>query len=384
MLDVTLFGVRPAGPHLVNALLHGANAALLLLVFTALTGAVWRSLLVAALFAFHPLNVETVAWIAERKNVLSTCCWLLTMAFYLSYVRRPSPRRWLLVLLPAALGLMAKPMLVTLPFTLLLLDWWPLGRFVAGRLSPAPTFRRMVAEKWPLFLLAAGAGVLTLIAQSTGGAVASLEKFSIGGRLANALAAAAGYLAKMIWPAGLAVFYPHLGGRLPWFTRQRRRSSSRGSRSRPTAGAVAGRHCSGAGSGTSDAGAGCGADPGRQAGDRRPLRLCDADRPVRGGGLVPPRRPDDATGPGRGRIGCGGCGRDPLRLTARHLPVWENDITLFNQALRVNRDSPGRTSNSGTPCGVAAGSTKRWPTIGAPWQFARSAGMRGSIWRTSS
>ena len=129
MLDCELYGLNPRGHHLTNVLLHMANAILLFVVLRWMTGAIWRSGLVAALFALHPLHVESVAWAAERKDVLSTFFWLLTMVAYVHYVNRPGGKRYLLVLVTFFLGLMAKPMLVTLPFVLLLLDYWPLNRF---------------------------------------------------------------------------------------------------------------------------------------------------------------------------------------------------------------------------------------------------------------
>ena len=203
MLDCQLFGVNPRGPHLVNLLLHLANTLLLFLFFAKVTGALWPSALVGALFALHPLHVESVAWVAERKDLLSALFWLATMWAYLWYTRGESLARYLLVVLCLGLGLMAKPMLVTLPLVLLLLDWWPLGRF------GAKGWRRLLGEKVPLLALVAASCLLTLRAQA--GAMASLQQIPLAGRLANALVAYVGYLAKMFWPSRLAVFYPH-----PW------------------------------------------------------------------------------------------------------------------------------------------------------------------------
>jgi tetratricopeptide (TPR) repeat protein len=181
-----------------------------------MTGGLWRSAFVAALFAVHPLHVESVAWVAERKDVLSTLFWLLTMGAYLGYVRRPSVSRYLSVVVFLALGLMCKPMLVTLPFVLLLLDWWPLGRMSAEgapaserwRLS-MPTVLRRIWEKVPLLGLSALSCLVTYLAQGKGRAISSLEIVPWGTRVSNALASYAAYLWKAVWPASLAVFYPH-------------------------------------------------------------------------------------------------------------------------------------------------------------------------------
>jgi tetratricopeptide (TPR) repeat protein len=203
MTDVQLFGLDAGWHHRVNVLFHLANTALLFLVLWRMTGGLWRSAFVAALFAVHPLHVESVAWIAERKDVLSTLFWLLTMGAYLGYVRRPSVWRYLPVFVFLALGLMCKPMLVTLPFVLLLLDWWPLGRLSLRTLG------LRVLEKAPLFGLSAFSCVITYIAQSQGKAVVSLGRITIGPRLSNALLSYAIYLEKAVWPSSLAVFYPH-------------------------------------------------------------------------------------------------------------------------------------------------------------------------------
>ena len=141
MLDCQLFGLKAGGPHAVNLFLHAANSVLLFLVLKRMTNALWRSAMVAALFAWHPLHVESVAWISERKDVLSTLFWMLTILAYFNYVRKPGVARYILALLLFALGLMAKPMVVTLPFVLLLLDWWPLGRFFHQAREAAPKNR---------------------------------------------------------------------------------------------------------------------------------------------------------------------------------------------------------------------------------------------------
>jgi tetratricopeptide (TPR) repeat protein len=214
-LDCQFFGLRPAGHHVVNVLLHGLNAAVLLLVLRALTGSLWRSAVVAALFAVHPLNVESVAWVSERKNVLSTLLWLLTMGAYAGYARLPSRRRYAVVASLLALGLMSKPMVVTLPCVLLLLDYWPLGRFRPDAPDARASALALVREKLPLFALAAAGSMLTMAAQRAAGAVTSLDQVPLTWRLGNAVASYAAYLWKAAWPVGLAVFYPHPGSRLP-------------------------------------------------------------------------------------------------------------------------------------------------------------------------
>jgi tetratricopeptide (TPR) repeat protein len=221
-LDATLYGgMNAGGYHLTNVLLHVANTLLLFLVLDRLTGAVWRSAVVAALFALHPLHVESVAWVSERKDVLSTLFWMLTLAAYGSYVRRPGVGRYLLVVLALGLGLLAKPMLVTLPCVLLLLDWWPLDRWRPGP-EPAPAVRpdsrvpaaswqRLLLEKVPLFVLVLAACVVTFLAQLQSQAVATFDTFPLTARLGNALLAYVGYLGNMLWPLNLAAYYPHPG-----------------------------------------------------------------------------------------------------------------------------------------------------------------------------
>ncbi|MGA2026242.1 MAG: hypothetical protein ABSH17_04120, partial [Syntrophobacteraceae bacterium] len=294
MLDVQLFGLKPRWHHLTNLLFHIANTLLLFFIFHRMTKAPWKSAFVAALFALHPLHVESVAWVAERKDVLSTFFWMLTMAAYIHYVehrtedgrqrtedrgrrsedgkRRTEDRspfsgirfptsvlRYLAVVIFFALGLMAKPMLVTLPFTLLLLDYWPLQRFEPkksgqefrtrvneplsankrkGKLGRKQTpgsgpgqavqgmvneekpaahkyqwalIRPLLREKIPLFALAALSCIVTYIAQKKGGAVVSIEAFPPGVRIANAFVSYIIYIGKTIWPSNLAVFYPYPG-----------------------------------------------------------------------------------------------------------------------------------------------------------------------------
>jgi len=209
MLDVQLFGMDAGKHHLSSLLLHCANAVLLLLLLFRMTGALWRSAFVASLFALHPLHVESVAWIAERKDVLSTFFWLLTLFAWLAYVQSKKTRPYALVLVLFSLGLMAKPMLVTLPFTLLLLDFWPLKRMPLPLREQWGTVIHLIGEKAPLFVLSAVSSVLTVIAQGKAGAVATIDQIPLAERLMNAGKTYAAYLAKMLWPSSLTVFYPH-------------------------------------------------------------------------------------------------------------------------------------------------------------------------------
>ena len=214
MLDVQLYGMNAGAHHLTNVLFHTFNSMLLFLLLHRMTGAMWRSAMVAALFAVHPLHVESVAWISERKDVLSAFFGFLTLLAYAEYVKRPGWMRYGAALLMFALGLMSKPMVVTLPFLMLLLDYWPLNRY-----AEEGCFRRFAAlikEKLPFFALSAASCVVTMIAQGRGGTVASLEVCSFGIRLTNALLAYVAYLGKMIWPINLALLYPHPGMRPMW------------------------------------------------------------------------------------------------------------------------------------------------------------------------
>jgi tetratricopeptide (TPR) repeat protein len=227
MADCEWFGLNAGAQHSVNVLFHATNVVLLFLLLLRLTQALWPAVFIAALFAWHPLHVESVAWISERKDVLSTFFALLALLAYARYAQkrsrvedrgsragngslalgpRPSTLDYTLALLCFAFGLMAKPMLVTLPFVMLLLDYWPLQRFnppVSGA-----RVRRLVLEKTPFFLLTAISCVVTFLAQRHGEAVMTLQKFSLAARIENALVAYEQYLVKMIWPAHLAVFYP--------------------------------------------------------------------------------------------------------------------------------------------------------------------------------
>jgi tetratricopeptide (TPR) repeat protein len=207
MLDCQLHGLSPRGHHLTSLILHAANAILLFLVLRSATEAVWRSALVAALFALHPTRVESVAWVAERKDVLSAFFWLAALLAYTRAARSGAgraPAHAPLVVIFFVLGLLSKPMVVTLPLTLLLFDYWPLARTRAHSLAA------LVREKWLLFALAAIAGVATLIVQSRSGAVASIETLGLGERSANAVVSYATYLRQLVWPAPLAVFYPYV------------------------------------------------------------------------------------------------------------------------------------------------------------------------------
>jgi tetratricopeptide (TPR) repeat protein len=256
MLDVQLFDLKPQGHHLTNLLFHIANTLLLFVVFNRMTKALWQSAFVAALFALHPLHVESVAWVAERKDVLSTFFWMLTIGAYCSYVERPALQRYLLILLFFVLGLMAKPMLVTLPFGLLLLDFWPLKRFErkksarkerteVNKLGSGTKRKRKSKEKhpvkgeakveestdpkyqwalfypllWdkiPLFFLSVLSSIVTYIVQQKGGAVLTFEALPLSARIANAFISYIIYIGKMVWPVNLAVLYPYPGQLPQW------------------------------------------------------------------------------------------------------------------------------------------------------------------------
>ena len=205
MLDAQLYGLNPAGHHLTNVLLHAAAAVFLFLVFRQMTGATWRSAFVAAVFAIHPLRVESVAWVAERKDVLSGVFFALTLAAYVRYVRKRNVASYLVLAVVFALGLMSKPTLVMLPFLLLLLDDWPLRRPQA--------LVKLIPEKIPLLLLSGAASLVTLWVQAQ--TISSLEKLPIVWRINNACVSAVAYIGQMFWPAGLAVFYPHPRDQLP-------------------------------------------------------------------------------------------------------------------------------------------------------------------------
>jgi tetratricopeptide (TPR) repeat protein len=228
MLDAQLFGLNPGPHHLVNVLLHIASTLLLFGVLQRVTGHAWRSAVVAGLFALHPLHVESVAWAAERKDVLSTLFGMLTLWAYVTYARQPSLARYLAALGLFAAGLLAKPMLVTLPFVLLLLDFWPLNRASgrtdvgAGAGSSALVDRRaalrLVVEKVPFLALTVIASVVTFLVQQRAGAVAELQTYPMGHRVANALVSYVAYLGKTFWPTALAILYPYPPSLPVWWT----------------------------------------------------------------------------------------------------------------------------------------------------------------------
>src|SRR5712692_8085899 len=219
-LDCQLFRLNPAGHHYTNVLLHAVNAVLLFLLLQQATGFTGRSLMVAALFALHPINVESVAWVSERKNLLSMLFFLLALGAYGWYARKPAVGRYVVVALLFACALMAKPMVITLPFALLLWDYWPLRRmgfadqeFSSGKASPGPLtrqrFSRLAWEKVPLLVLSAASAAITMKVQSAGGAVRSVIEVPLSARLGNAIVCYARYVGKAFWPSRLAPMYPH-------------------------------------------------------------------------------------------------------------------------------------------------------------------------------
>jgi tetratricopeptide (TPR) repeat protein len=213
MLDCQLYGLNASGHHLTNVILHTISVLLLFLVLKQMTGAFWQSAFVAALFAIHPLHVESVAWIAERKDVLSAVFFMLTLAAYAHYARSPSALRYLLVALLFAFGLMSKPMLVTLPFVLLLLDYWPLGRIGGQKSEVGSRLPRLITEKIPLFALSALSCIATLLTQRQG--PNAIDQLPFLWRLNNSFVSYVTYIWQMLWPTRLAMFYPHPNNRLP-------------------------------------------------------------------------------------------------------------------------------------------------------------------------
>ncbi len=220
MLDCQVFGLESGGHHLVNVVFHTANALLLFFILYRMTTALWASAFVAALFALHPLHVESVAWVSERKDVLSAFFWLLAMWAYVGYVRRPKVVKYGLVVLFFAFSLMSKPMMVTGPFVLLLLDFWPLERVRFGRSvgseggSGQKSAVYLLIEKVPLFVCSVVSSVVTFLVQRAGGAVPTMESLGMRSRLGNAAISYAAYVGKMFWPGKLAVLYPHPAGGL--------------------------------------------------------------------------------------------------------------------------------------------------------------------------
>ena len=216
MADVELYRLNPAGHHWTSVLIHAINTILLFLVLYVMTRCMWPSALVSAIFALHPLHVESVAWVSERKDVLSGLLWFSAMGAYAWYVKYPSGRRYALVVSAFVLGLMAKPMLVTLPFVLLLLDWWPLRRFPSAKtfvdpLGKRPAWLRLSMEKLPLLIIAIAASVATYIAEKGFGAIGTIEQYPLEVRLTNAVVSYGEYLWKTVWPLELSVMYPHQG-----------------------------------------------------------------------------------------------------------------------------------------------------------------------------
>ena len=215
MLDVELYGLDPGRHHLTSVLFHVLSSLTLFILLKRMTGSVWRSGFVAALFALHPLQVESVAWVAQRKTVLSTFLGMLTLWSYARYVEEPGGTRYLATLLFFMLGLLAKPMLVTLPFVMLLLDYWPLDRCRPGMPENGNNARkwgiktRLFLEKTPFFVLAAAASIATYLVQREWGAVNSLDMIPLKLRISNTLVSYIAYIIKMIWPQRLAVFYPY-------------------------------------------------------------------------------------------------------------------------------------------------------------------------------
>ena len=218
MLDCQFFGLNPLGHHLISVLFHTVNSLLLFWILFNITGAVWPSAVVAAIFALHPVQVESVAWAAERKTVVSGLFWFLTIAVYTWYTKRPSTGRYISLFGVYALCIMTKPVVVTLPLVLLLLDYWPLGRLKFGRQietqkSKASDLQRLsagrlIAEKIPLLALSIVLGVITVIVQHGGETIASLEKIPLNYRINNMFLSYISYIGKTIWPSRLAVFYP--------------------------------------------------------------------------------------------------------------------------------------------------------------------------------
>jgi protein O-mannosyl-transferase len=222
-MDCEIYGLNPHGHHLTSVLIHTANVLLLFLLLQWATGATGASAVVAALFAFHPFNVESVAWVAERKNLLSTFFFLLALAAYGRYARQPNLQRYMAVAGLFALGLAAKPMVITLPFVLLLLDYWPLSR-IQGWSTPSPAFPvpqapwpRLTLEKVPLLALSSGSAAITMFAQRSGNALESLGYVPIQLRLENAIYSYAKYVAKIFWPVNMALVYPHPLNQLTFF-----------------------------------------------------------------------------------------------------------------------------------------------------------------------
>lgn len=214
MLDSSIYGLHAGGYHWTNVILHICSTLLLFFALQRMTGAIFRSFFVAALFAVHPLHVESVAWIAERKDVLCGFFWMLTMLAYARYVEKPGWKKYIIVLICFVLGLMAKPMLMTLPVVLLILDYWPLGRF-RSTMNSKQAYLQVILEKLPLFIFSMVIFWVTYAAEHRFGAISGLESISLSARLSNALVSYVIYIGKMIYPANLAAYYPHPGSWSP-------------------------------------------------------------------------------------------------------------------------------------------------------------------------
>lgn len=214
MTDCQFFGINSGAHHLVNVVLHAVNALLLFWLLRKATGTVGRSLFVAALFAVHPLNVATVAWLAERKSLLSAFFSLLTIAGYGWYAQRPETKRYLAVAFAFSLALMSKPMAVTLPLVLILLDYWPLQR--DEEVPFRSRWLRLSTEKLPLLAMSAASSWVTIVAQHSGGAVVGMSTLPLSLRVGNAVVSCVAYISKALWPANLAIFYPHPQNSLQW------------------------------------------------------------------------------------------------------------------------------------------------------------------------
>lgn len=206
MADIATFGINAGGHLIVNIILHALTSALVLLVFSRMTGSVWRSAFVAGAFALHPLHVESVAWVSERKDVLSGLFAILTIGAYVEYARKPRIAWYAAVLTCFALGLLSKPMLVTLAFVLALLNYWPLRRFETSR---PRAFRTVVLELVPLLGMAIAVGIVTIVVQERGGAMRAADAIPLSMRISNAIVSYGNYLAQSIWPAKLAAYYPY-------------------------------------------------------------------------------------------------------------------------------------------------------------------------------
>jgi tetratricopeptide (TPR) repeat protein len=213
MLDYQLFGLNPLGHHLISLLIHIVNTLLLFWILKNTTGTIWASAFVAAVFALHPIQVESVAWAAERKTVLSGLFWMLTMAAYIHYAKRPGAGRYFLVLLMFGLCIMTKPTVVALPLALLLLDYWPLDRIRWGQQAKTKSNQKsagwLIAEKIPLLAMSAFLAVITYITQKSGGVIETLGTIPLNYRIANMFLSYIAYIGKMLWPSGLAICYPH-------------------------------------------------------------------------------------------------------------------------------------------------------------------------------